>query len=142
VDDYEEELDRWIRRAERQRRQLRAGSEQERQLSQAIRGMEVEQLGRRIKRTQSELRELPPGSGERRKLAQTLKEWDDEYVAGREAVRVARLQTGPRDPTARARAALERASSYLLHPAPDAGLHEAIAEIEQALARLKEVRGP
>jgi hypothetical protein len=144
VDDYEEELDRWRRRAEVQRRRLRAGSEEERHLSRAIRGMEVAQLGRRRQRAQRELGSLRSGSDEERELSDALQEMEDEYIAGLREIQAQRpehrspawSEAGARP--AEARRALERASSSLRDPASDAALLEAIAQIEHALALLGE----
>jgi hypothetical protein len=109
--------------------------------------MEIHQLGRRIEWTRAQLSKLPAGSEESRKLAQTLEQWDHERVAGLQEIHAATLEgrstapVGGSELTAEARAALDRASRYLSHPTPDAGLREAITEIEQALVWLKEVPG-
>jgi hypothetical protein len=144
VDEYEEELGRWMQRARIQQRQLVAGSEQEQQLSRAIRRMEVAQLGRRIQRTQTQLSRLPGRFEERRQLAQALEAMGEEYTAGRAAIYSERSEapfpvsgSGGRA-AAEAREALERASSHLGHPASHAAIRDAITELKYALARLEE----
>lgn len=144
MDDYEEELDRWRQRAEVQRRRLRSGSDAERHLSRAIRGMEMAQLGRRIQRAQHELWSLRSGSDQKRELADALEEMEDEYIAWQREIQAQRAEhrsppwseAGARP--AEARRALERASSSLRDPAPHAALLEAIGQIEHALALLEE----
>jgi hypothetical protein len=143
VDDYEEELGRWIHRAYARLAELPAGSEQERQLASAIRGMEHEQLRCRIHRGRTELAQLAAGSDERRKLAQALDRMEDEYSSRQSEVRSHSPEAsgGGAPIVAEAREALQRASFYLMHPSADARLGKAIAEIERALARLKEYAG-
>jgi hypothetical protein len=147
VDDYDEELDRWVRRAKLQRRRLRTGSDEERHLSRAIRGMEIAQLGRRIRRAQTELGSLRTGSDEQRELAQALQEMGDEYEDGRRELNErteypspARSDAGGR--IAQARRALERASSGLGGGASGAALREAITQTRCALELLqRELQG-
>lgn len=124
MDDYEEELDRWIHRAYVRLAELPAGSQQERQLASAILGMEHDRLRRRIHRAHTELGHLPAGSDERRKLAHALNEMEDEYsLRQREIRRHAQESSkggGRIQIAAEAREALQRASSYLAHPTADA----------------------
>lgn len=142
MDDYEEELDRWIHRAQARLRGLPAGSQQERQLAAAIRGMEHEQLRCRINRAHSDLDRLLAGSEERHKLAQALDRMEEEYSSTQREIpnRMQESSGGgrPIQIVAEAREALQRASVGLAHTAADARVGEAIAEIERALARLKE----
>ena len=78
MDDYEEELGRWIHRAYVRLAELPAGSRHERQLAWAVRGMEREQLRCQIHRGRTELGQLAAGSDERRKLAQALDRMEDK----------------------------------------------------------------
>jgi hypothetical protein len=105
--------------------------------------MEREQLRRRIHRAHTELRHLPPGSDERRKLAQAWTRWRTSTALAwiRGHLQESSEGGGPIEIVAEAREALQRASFYLAHPTADATLGEAIAEIERALARLKEYQG-
>ena len=124
MDDYEEELGRWIHRAYVRLAELPAGSRHERQLAWAVRGMEREQLRCQIHRGRTELGQLAAGSDERRKLAQALDRMEYEYRSRESGVRSHSPEaSGGGGPiVAEAREALQLASFYLVHPAADAGI--------------------
>jgi hypothetical protein len=129
VDDYSEELGRWIDRAKTQLAPLPVHSLARRQLEVAIARME-HAYGR--------LQENGPTEQELAWRQPEARSHTEESGGGHDAIEVAGYEAD----LGEVREALHRASFYLGHPTPDAGLREAIAEIEQALARLKQLRGP
>jgi hypothetical protein len=116
VDEYEE-LNRWIQRAQIQRRQLRSGSKQERRLSRAIRGMEIHQLGRRIQRTRTELWKLPAGSDEGRKLAEAWNSGTTNTTLGCKRFVPPRWRAAHRRQSGRASQRLKRERRYTVRRA-------------------------
>jgi hypothetical protein len=138
MDAVDEELERWIERAQAGMARLPVGSEQERHFARAIRRMKLEQLRRQTQRAENELRRLPRGSAEARERTQALEEMDEEYLVGlREIVSSHEVDTDDRT-LAEVRSALAHASLLLTHPIAQAGLRDAIEETERALVRLKE----
>jgi hypothetical protein len=129
VDDYSEELGRWIDRAKTQLAPLPVHSLARRQLEVAIARME-HAYGR--------LQENGPTEQELAWRQPEARSHTEESGGGHDAIEVAGYEAD----LGEVREALHRASFYLGHPAPDAGLREAIAEIEQVLARLKQLRRP
>jgi hypothetical protein len=129
VDDYSGELGRWIDRAKTQLAPLPVHSLARRQLEVAIARME-HAYGR--------LQKNGPTEQERAWRQPEARSHTEESGGGHGAIEVAGYEAD----LGEVREALHRASFYLGHPAPDAGLREAIAEIEQALAQLKQLRGP
>jgi hypothetical protein len=141
VDDAYEELERWIGRTEAHLAHLPAGSDQERAFALAIRRMKLGQRRYEMNRARDDLERLPPTSKERRELAETLDRMDDEYFQELHEVLSAHETYTDDWPLAEVRAALARAGFSLMQPVKEAGIRDAIAETERALARLKAYEG-
>jgi hypothetical protein len=138
MDGVDEELERWIQRAQAGRARLPAGSAEERHFARAIRRMKLGQLRRQIQRARNELRRLPVGSAEARERTQALERMDEEYLVGlRDILSSHEVDTDDRT-LAEVRDALAHASRLLIHPRAQPGLRDAIEETERALVRLKE----
>ena len=141
MDAVDEELKRWIERAEAGLAQLPPGSPQQRHWARAVRRMTLTQLRHRINRAHAELSRLPGGSDRRRELEQAVAQMDAEYRLGlRETLSTQRVDTEDRT-LAEVRKALAHASRLLTHPTAQARLGDAIEETEHALTRLKEYHG-
>ena len=141
MDAVDEELKRWIERAQAGLARLPQGSPQQRDWARAVRRMTLTQLRHRINRAHDELMRLPGGSDERQELELAVEQMDEEYRLGlRETLST--HQIDPEDRTlAEVRKALAQALRLLTHPTAQARLRDAIEETERALTRLKEYHG-
>jgi hypothetical protein len=141
MDAVDEELRRWIERAEAGLARLPPGSPQQRHWARVVRRMTLTRLRHRINRAHDALSRLPGGSDERRELEQAVEQMDEEYRVGlRETLSTRRVDTEDRT-LAEVRKALAQASRLLTHPTAQARLRDAIEETERALTRLKEYHG-
>ena len=138
----DEELGRWLDRARATLARLPASSIERRQQEHAIHRLEHARLRHSINRAHAQLQRLPSCSHERRRLSDALDRMQREYhrVPGeiRSHLYESDVRGGPIEIVAEAREALQRAAFHLAHVTADADLREPIAEIERALARLKE----
>ena len=138
----DEELGRWLDRARATLARLPASSIERRQQEHAIHRLEHARLRHSINRAHAQLQRLPSCSHESRRLSDALDRMQREYhrVPGeiRSHLYESDVRGGPIEIVAEAREALQRAAFHLAHVTADADLREPIAEIERALARLKE----
>jgi hypothetical protein len=153
--DFQEELSRWIDRAQVELARLPAGSHGRRQQELAIRLMEHRQLRGSLGRAQARLSGLPRGSDQRLQLERAIAQMEEDYDREDRAIRIDRENSrrAVADAVAAreyevdlertlfdAREALSLAAVHLRGVSPQPRREEALTKVERALARLDACR--